>query len=105
MAEKLGVITYDPTGKSIEQCVEDLKIIPGGYGYEYSYDCSGVKATFETGLKTLKIRGCATNVAIWAHKSIPLYPMEITLSEKMLTGSICFVKKILKNQLKQLKMV
>ena len=105
LAEKLGVITYDPTGKSIEQCVEDLKIIPGGYGYEYSYDCSGVKATFETGLKTLKIRGCATNVAIWAHKSIPLYPMEITLSEKMLTGSICFVKKILKNQLKQLKMV
>ena len=29
LAEKLGVITYDPTGKSIEQCVEDLKIIPG----------------------------------------------------------------------------
>ncbi|KGU36060.1 (R,R)-butanediol dehydrogenase/diacetyl reductase [Candida albicans P75063] len=104
LAEKLGVITFDPTGKSIEQCVEDLKkLSPGGYGYEYSYDCSGVKATFETGLKTLKIRGCATNVAIWAHKSIPLYPMEITLSEKMLTGSICFVKKDFEESIKAIE--
>lgn len=54
-------------------------------------------------MKTLKIRGCATNVAIWAHKSIPLYPMEITLSEKMLTGSICFVKKDFEESIKAIE--
>ena len=51
----------------------------------------------------MKIRGCATNVAIWAHKSIPLYPMEITLSEKMLTGSICFVKKDFEESIKAIE--
>lgn len=94
LAEKLGVTTYDPTGKSVDECVEDLKkLSPDGLGFKYSYDCSGVPATFEIGLKALKIRGCSTNVAIWAHKAIDYFPMDVTFNEKILTGSICFVKE------------
>lgn len=93
LAERLGVTTYDPTGKSVSECVEDLKkLSQDGLGFKYSYDCSGVPATFEIALKALKIRGCSTNVAIWAHKAIDYFPMEVTFNEKILTGSICFVK-------------
>ncbi|EGW32915.1 polyol dehydrogenase, partial [Spathaspora passalidarum NRRL Y-27907] len=94
LAEKLGVEVFDPTGKSVEQCVTELRAMsPNGHGFNYSYDCSGVPATFETGLKTLNIRGTATNVAVWAHKSVSYFPMETTFSEKVVTGSICFVKE------------
>jgi (R,R)-butanediol dehydrogenase/meso-butanediol dehydrogenase/diacetyl reductase len=94
LAEKLGVKVYDPTGKSIEQCVQDLKSYsPKGVGFSHTYDCSGVPSTFETSLQCLKVRGCATNVAVWAHKSVPVYPMELTWQEKFITGSICFVKQ------------
>lgn len=94
LAQTLGVEVFDPTGKSVDQCVSELKAMsPNGHGFNYSYDCSGVPATFETGLRTLNIRGCATNVAVWAHKSIPYFPMETTFTEKIVTGSICFVKE------------
>lgn len=93
LAEKLGVKVYDPTGKSTEQCIEDLKkMTDDGYGYHHSFDCSGVSATFQTSIKTLRIRGTATNVAVWAKKYIEYSPMETTMSEKIVTGSICFVK-------------
>lgn len=93
LAEKLGVTVFDPTGKSVDECVEELrKLSPNGYGFNHSYDCSGVPATFQTSLRALNIRGTATNVAVWAHKSVPYFPMEATWAEKIITGSICFVK-------------
>ncbi|KAI5970099.1 BDH2 [Candida margitis] len=93
LAEKLNVQVYDPTGKPVEQCIEELRdMSPGGRGFHHSFDCSGVPATFETSIKCLRIRGTATNVAVWAHKQIPYSPMHTTMSEKIVTGSICFVK-------------
>lgn len=93
LAEKLGVETFDPTGKSVEQCVEELKAMsPDGHGFHHSYDCSGVSATFATSVRALRIRGTATNVAVWAKKFIEYSPMDTTMSEKIVTGSICFVK-------------
>lgn len=94
LAEKLNVETFDPTGKSVEECIAALKdISPDKRGFHHTFDCSGVPATFETSIKCLRIRGIATNVAVWAHKEIPYSPMHTTMLEKVVTGSICFVKK------------
>ncbi|KAK6464928.1 polyol dehydrogenase [Scheffersomyces coipomensis] len=94
LAERLGVTVHDPSGKSIEENIKELKALsPGGYGFNFSYDCSGVPATYQTSVRALNIRGVATNVAVWAHKAVDHFPMELTLSEKMVTGSICFVKE------------
>lgn len=94
LAEKLNVETFDPTGKSIEECIEALRALsPDNRGFHHTFDCSGVPATFETSIKCLRIRGTATNVAVWAHKQIPYSPMHTTMLEKIVTGSICFVKK------------
>ncbi|SGZ51458.1 CIC11C00000005746 [Sungouiella intermedia] len=94
LAESLGVDTFDPTGKSVEECVSILKkMTSDGYGFHRSFDCSGVPATFDTSVKALRIRGVATNVAVWAHRPIDYYPMMTTWSEKSVKGSICFVKE------------
>ncbi|KAK6454135.1 polyol dehydrogenase [Scheffersomyces xylosifermentans] len=94
LAEKLGCVVFDPTGKTVDECVEQLRALsPNGYGFHHSYDCSGVPATFKTSIKALNIRGVATNVAVWAHKAVDYYPMDATFSEKIITGSICFVKE------------
>ncbi|OUM51008.1 hypothetical protein BVG19_g89 [[Candida] boidinii] len=93
LAEQLGVKTFDPTGKSPAECIEQLKkLSPSGTGFNFSYDCSGVPSTFEASVKTLMVRGVATNVAIWANKDVPFDPMHVTFAEKFVTGSICFVK-------------
>lgn len=94
MAERLGVQTLDPTGISVAEAVARLKAMaPGGVGFHHSYDCSGVPATFDTSIQALRIRGVATNVAVWAHRPIDYYPMMTTWLEKSLRGSICFVKR------------
>lgn len=94
LAEKLGAIVFDPTDKSKEECIRELKkLSPDGNGFEHSYDCSGVPITFDIALQCLKVRGCFTNIAIWSNKSVPVYPQQITFQEKFITGSICFVKQ------------
>lgn len=92
LAQSFGIETFDPTGISVEECVKKLKEKSSdGYGFHHSYDCSGVPATFDTSIRALRIRGVATNVAVWAHKPIEYYPMMTTWAEKSVTGSICFV--------------
>lgn len=94
LAESLGVETFDPTGKLVDDAVKELKAMsPDGFGFHRSFDCSGVPATFDTSLQALRIRGVATNVAVWAHRPIDYYPMMTTWSEKSVKGSICFVKQ------------
>lgn len=94
LAASLGVEVFDPTGKSVEECVKALKAMTNdGFGFHRSFDCSGVPATFDTSLQALRIRGVATNVAVWAHRPIDYYPMMTTWSEKSVKGSICFVKQ------------
>lgn len=94
LALKLGAQVYDPTGKSVAETISDLKAMsPNGKGFNRSFDCSGFPATFETGIKTLTVRGVATNVAMWAKKVVEYEPMHVTFAEKYVTGSICFVKQ------------
>lgn len=94
IARSLGVEVFDPTGILVEDATVTLKKLSlDGFGFHRSYDCSGVPATFETSIKALRIRGVATNVAVWAHRPIDYYPMMTTWSEKSVRGSICFVKQ------------
>lgn len=94
LAQRFNVEVFDPIGKTVEEAVRQLKALsPDGNGFNHSYDCSGVPATFETSIKALRVRGKATNVAVWAHRPVDYYPMSTTLTEKTITGSICFVKQ------------
>lgn len=93
LALKLNVEVFDPSGKSVDECVQILReMSPDKLGFHHTYDCSGVSATFNTSVQCLRIRGTATNVAVWAKKQIPYSPMDVTMAEKIITGSICFVK-------------
>lgn len=94
IAEKFGVDTFDPRNMPLEESLAKLKALsPDQIGFHYSYDCAGTQATFDGSIRLLRIRGTATNVAVWAHKPIDYFPMIATWSEIWLRGSICFVKQ------------
>lgn len=94
IAEKLGVETFDPLSMPHEETMEKLKLLaPDKQGFHYSYDCAGTQSTFDGSIRLLRVRGVATNVAVWAHKPINYFPMIATWSEIWLRGSICFVKQ------------
>lgn len=87
LAEKLNVETFDPSVHGADS-VKLLRRIPeGGAGFDFAFDCSGVLATFRTGVDALHFRGVHCNVAIWG-QPVDFNLMDVTLSEKNLTGSI-----------------
>lgn len=89
-AEKLNITVFDPS-KHGNNAVEELKkLSKSGNGFDFAFDCSGIKATFETGLQAITYRGSLVNVAIWG-KTLDFDPMEVTLLEKHFTGSIGYV--------------
>lgn len=93
LAQKLGVEVINPLEFSYEECVNKLKSMTDyGFGFHHSYDCSGIPATFRTSLDALRTFGTATNVAIWPHRAVDFYPMETTLKEKIVTGSMGSVR-------------
>lgn len=94
LAERFGVETFNPLSMPHEKTLETLKLLaPDKLGFHYSYDCAGTQSTFDGSIRLLRIRGVATNVAVWAHKPIDYFPMVATWSEIWLRGSICFVKQ------------
>ena len=94
IAEKLGVETFDPLSMPHEETMEKLKLLsPDKQGFHYSYDCAGTQSTFDGSIRLLRVRGVATNVAVWAHKPINYFPMIATWSEIWHRVSICFVKQ------------
>ncbi|SCV02524.1 LAMI_0H00166g1_1 [Lachancea mirantina] len=92
-AHSLGVEAFNPFDFGDNVFEELRKRAPGGEGFNFSYDCSGMKATFDAGLHALTFRGVAVNIAIWGHKPIDFYPMSVTLQEKFVTGSICYTRE------------
>ncbi|KAK9450189.1 chaperonin 10-like protein [Limtongia smithiae] len=58
-----------------------------GKGVDFSYDCSGVQATFTTSIKALAPGGTATNIALWEKPAV-YNPMDTLMYEKRLIGSI-----------------
>jgi (R,R)-butanediol dehydrogenase/meso-butanediol dehydrogenase/diacetyl reductase len=95
LAEKFGIRTFDPCAfNDPQECNKALKQLSlDGKGFDKTYDCSGIPATFNTSVEVLRAGGVATNVAIWGHKPIDFYPMNVTLHEKYITGSMCYTKR------------
>lgn len=90
-AEKFGVETFDPSKYTGDETVTALKRSSPTYdGFDFAFDCSGVKATFDTGVHACTFKGIYVNIAIWGHKPIEFLPMDVTLQEKFVTGSMCY---------------
>lgn len=93
LASTLGVETFNPAEHG-KDAIENLRKIPKGQdGFDFAFDCSGVKATFDTALHVTTFRGTSVNLAVWGSKPIDYHPMDITLQEKKLTGSIGYTAK------------
>lgn len=87
LAERFNVETFDPS-KHGDNAISELRsITEGNKGFDFAFDCSGVAPTFNTGIAAIHFRGTYCNVAIWG-KGLNFNPMDITLQEKNLTGSI-----------------
>lgn len=87
-AQSIGAEVFDPTAHGTN-AAEVLKKMSGDDdGFDFAFDCSGVKATFDMGLAVTTFHGVCVNVAIWGHKPVDYYPMLVTCKEKILTGSI-----------------
>lgn len=95
LAQSFGIKTFDPSKYSNEpESLAALKSLShDGKGFHRTYDCSGIPVTFNASIKLLRTGGIATNIAIWGHKPIDFYPMNLTLHETFLTGSMCYTKK------------
>ncbi|SCW01449.1 LAFE_0D12816g1_1 [Lachancea fermentati] len=89
-AALMGAETFNPFDHGKDAVDVLRKIAPDGEGFDFSYDCSGVKQTFDTSLHALTFNGVAVNIAVWGHKPIDYYPMDVTLQEKFVTGSMCY---------------
>lgn len=102
LAESFGVQTFDPTNyESVDQSVTALKKLTNdGFGFHHSFDCSGILVSFEVSLKALRTTGVATNVAIWPEKPVDYFPMEITLHERTINGSMCHTREDFVNVVK-----
>ncbi|KAK6205043.1 sorbitol dehydrogenase [Scheffersomyces amazonensis] len=96
LAASFGVTVFDPSPFNDDESKltqELLRLSSDGWGFHHIYDCSGNKVTFDMSISALRTGGTATNLAIWHHKPIPFYPMDLTLHEKFITGSMCYTRR------------
>lgn len=92
LASKMGTRTSNPLDfKNSDENIKYLKSLSAdGSGFDFCFDCSGIPDTFEAAIQCLTFRGTAVNVAIWGHRSVKCYPMELTLQEKRYMGAMCY---------------
>lgn len=89
-AELFGCHVIDPTGVSPDDTPSFRKLSPDGQGFHATFDCSGFPITYKTSIDALRPRGTAVNVAVWSHKPVEHYVMDLTSQEKSATGSMCY---------------
>lgn len=93
LAEKMGAVVYDPTTRPHDESIEYLRTIaPGGEGFDYAFDCSGLAVTLKASIECLTFRGTAVNIAMWGDHPVDFLPMDVTKQEKKYTGSMCYTK-------------
>jgi (R,R)-butanediol dehydrogenase/meso-butanediol dehydrogenase/diacetyl reductase len=92
-AEKLGAVGFNPAEFGDKATEELRKLGSRGQGFAASFDCSGIPVTYATSIHALRARGVACNVAIWPHKSVAHYVMDLTLEEKSSVGSLGYTTK------------
>lgn len=92
LATKMGAHGVNPMDfQSEDDAMAHIRsMAPGGAGFDYSFDCSGISRTFHAAIRCLTFRGTAVNVAVWGHVPVNCYPMDITQQEKKYTGSMCY---------------
>lgn len=89
-AANMGVTVFNPNEYG-NNSAQELKRLSGDEdGFDFAFDCSGVKATFEMALDVTTFHGVCVNIAIWGHRPVDYYPMLVTCKEKRLTGSIAY---------------
>lgn len=92
-AINLGAVGFNPAEHG-ENATEELrKLGSRGQGFAKSFDCSGIPITYTTSIHALRAHGVACNVAIWPHKSVAHYVMDVTLEEKTSVGSLGYQTK------------
>lgn len=72
-----------------------------GEGVDIAFDASGLQATLDIAIASVKPGGMIFNVAIH-EKLLLLYLNELSVGEKRLTGGICYIKKDFGEVLSQL---
>ncbi|CCH46277.1 hypothetical protein BN7_5869 [Wickerhamomyces ciferrii] len=91
-AEYFGAVPFNPAEHD-----NDTEILRSmglkGEGFGKSFDCSGIPKTYETSIHSLRAHGVACNVAIWPHRSVAHYVMDLTLEEKSSVGSLGYTQK------------
>lgn len=91
LAAKMGAIPFDPSERPHDESIEYLRsIAPGGDGFDYTFDCSGLPVTLKAAVRCLTYRGTAVNVAMWGDRPVNFLPMDITKQEKRYIGSMCY---------------
>lgn len=94
LAESFGVKTFNPidSHSKEDQIKQLVGMTTGNAGFTHVYDCCGNKITFNTMVKSLCAGGVGTNIAIWPHVPVDLFPMDLTLNELVLTASMCYTR-------------
>ena len=92
-AIKLGAVGFNPAEFGSRSTEELRKLGSRGEGFAASFDCSGIPVTYETSIHAIRAHGVACNVAIWPHKSVAHYVMDLTLEEKTSVGSLGYTTK------------
>ncbi|EDO15760.1 hypothetical protein Kpol_1049p18 [Vanderwaltozyma polyspora DSM 70294] len=94
LAEKMGARVFDPSNMSLDNSIKTLtEMAPGSQGFDYTFDCSGIPATLKVAIECCTFRGTAVNIAVWGHKPVEFFPMDITSQEKRYTGSMCYTSE------------
>lgn len=91
-AEQLGAKGFNPA-TSKDNVADLLALSPGGHGYDYVFDCTGLEVTLHTALAVCISNGTIVNVAIWGNHPIRFFPMSVTKHEKHLLGSMCYTRE------------
>ncbi|ONH68767.1 (R,R)-butanediol dehydrogenase [Cyberlindnera fabianii] len=102
-AVKLGGVAFDPSAFGATATDELRKLASKGQGFAASFDCSGLPVTYTTSIQAIRAHGTACNVAIWPHKSVAHYVMDLTLFEKKSVGSLGYQSKDFKGVIKALE--
>lgn len=95
LAKDLGAVVFDPAPYSLpkDSDVAIRKLLPDSRGFDRVYDCLGIKVTFNCMVHALRTGGIGTNVAIWPPNPVDFFVMDVTLTERIVTGLMCYVKQ------------
>lgn len=102
-AVNLGAVGFNPAEFGENATAELKKLADRGQGFAASFDCSGVPATYTTSIQAIRAHGTACNVAIWPHRSVAHYVMDLTLYEKKSVGSLGYQTKDFEGVIKALE--